>query len=170
MKNYLQIILFSAFIFFSCSKLTDKEYMDAAVQYENSGNISDAIINYQKLVDEYPDSELAPEALVKQAALYHENKVKNIDKIESLKKAAEILISVSEKYPESKQAPSSLFMAGFIYANDIKDFKKAKEIYNTFLKKYPGDELASSAKDELEFMGLPPEEILNRKMTSSQTQ
>ena len=81
MKNYLQIILFSAFIFFSCSKLTDKEYMDAAVQYENSGNISDAIINYQKLVDEYPDSELAPEALVKQAALYHENKVKNIDKI-----------------------------------------------------------------------------------------
>jgi TolA-binding protein len=170
MKNSLQTIILSTLIFFSCSKLTDKEYMEIAVQYEQSGNIPEAVINYQKLIDEYPGSDMAPEALVKQATLYHENKVKNIAAVESYKKAAELFISVSEKYSDSEQAPSSLFMAGFIYANDIKDFNKAKEIYNKFLKKYPGDELASSAKDELEFMGLPPEEILKRKITSNQTQ
>lgn len=166
MIKILQFVVLTSFIFFSCSNTSDKEYMEMASENIKNGNTSEAILNYQKIIDEYPESVLAPEALVKQASLYHENKIKNINYMESFNKAADIFISVSEKYPDSEQAASSLFMAGFIYANDIQDFTKAKAVYSMFLKKYPGDELASSAKEELEYMGLSPEEILRKKISS----
>jgi len=164
MKKILQIVFLIGFVFYSCSKISDKEYMKMASEKVEKGNISEAISDYNKLLDEYPESELAPEAIIKQAALYHENKVKNISPKEALNKAADLFISVSEKYPQSEQGPSSLFMAGFIYANEILDYNKAKEVYNLFLKKYPEHELAASAKEELEFMGLTPDEILKKKI------
>ncbi|RPI75729.1 MAG: outer membrane protein assembly factor BamD [Ignavibacteriales bacterium] len=200
MNKIFQLLVLSLIMFFSCGKTSDKEYTQMAEEnikegntseailnyqkvldeypeskiipkvlaeqaslYQENGNISEAILNYQKIAEEYPESDLAPEAIVKQASLYHENKVKNINRIESFETAANLFLTVSEKYPESEQAPSSLFMAGFIFANDIQDFTRAKAVYNMFLNKYPGDELASSAKEELEYMGLTPEEILRKK-------
>jgi TolA-binding protein len=169
MKRIFQLIVITAIILFGCGKTSDKEYMKLASENIEKGNMSEAISAYQKLVDEYPESELAPEAIVKQAALYHENKVNNIHRLESLNKAADLFISVSEKYPESEKAPSSLFMAGFIYANEIQDYTKAKAIYNLFLKKYPENELANAAKEELDNMGLTPEEILQKKLSAQDT-
>lgn len=166
MKRFYQLIVLSGIMFIACSKTSDKEYMQIASDNVEKGSISEAILNYQKVIEEYPESDLAPEAIVKQAALYHENKVKNMNQEEALNKAADLFISVSEKYPQSDQAPSSLFMAGFIFANDIQDFTKAKAIYNLFLQKYPDDELADDAKEELENMGLTPEEILEKKISA----
>ena len=166
MRKNLLFIVFIGFIFFSCSKTSDKEYMEMADQKIENGNVSEAISDYQKLVEEYPESELAPEAIVMQATLYHENKVKNISRTESLIKAADLFVSVSEKYPENEKAPSSLFMAGFIYANELQDYTKAKAVYNLFLKKYPDNELASSANEELKNLGLTPEEILKKKIAA----
>ncbi len=151
-----------------CSKTSDKEYFDKAAESVKSGNISEAVSSYQKLANEYPESKLAPDALVKEAALYHDNKVKNISKEESLKKSVEIFKSVAEKYPRNEQAPQSLFMAGFIYANELNNYDEATKIYNLFLEKYPDNELASSAKDELDNMGLTPEQILKKKIETSQ--
>lgn len=163
-KKLLFVIIISV-SFFSCSKTSDKDYMEMASEKEKEGKISEALSDYSKLVAEYPESELASEAIIKQASLYHENKVKDISRKEALTKAAELFISVSEKYPENEKAPSSLFMAGFIYANEIMDFNKAKEVYNLFLKKYPEHELSSSAKEELNNMGLTPDEILKKKIS-----
>ena len=163
-KKLLFVIIISL-TFFTCSKTSDKDYMKMASEKEKEGKISEALSDYSKLVAEYPESELASEAIIKQASLYHENKVKNISRKEALTKAAELFISVSEKYPENEKAPSSLFMAGFIYANEIMDFNKAKEVYNLFLKKYPEHELSSSAKEELNNMGLTPDEILKKKIS-----
>ena len=163
-KKLLFVIIISL-TFFTCSKTSDKDYMKMASEKEKEGKISEALSDYSKLVAEYPESELASEAIIKQASLYHENKVKNLSRKEALTKAAELFISVSEKYPENEKAPSSLFMAGFIYANEIMDFNKAKEVYNLFLKKYPEHELSSSAKEELNNMGLTPDEILKKKIS-----
>jgi len=165
MRKKLLFIVLISFVFFTCSNTSDKEYMKMASEKVEKGNISEAISDYNKLIDEYPESELAPEAIIKQASLYHENKVKNISLKEALNKAAELFISVSEKYPRNEKAPSSLFMAGFIYANEVPDYNKAKEVYNLFLKKYPEHELASSAKEELDNMGLTPDEILKKKIS-----
>ncbi|OGU71967.1 MAG: hypothetical protein A2V93_05860 [Ignavibacteria bacterium RBG_16_34_14] len=165
MKKIFQLIILIGFVFYSCSKMSDKEYMKSASEKVEKGNISEAISDYNKLVDEYPESELAPEAIIKLAALYHENKVKNISRKDALIKSADLFISISEKYPQIEKAPSSLFMAGFIYANEVLDYIKAKEIYTLFLKKYPEHELTSSAKEELDNMGLSPDEILKKKIS-----
>ena len=168
MKKELSVFMIIIFLLFGCSKTSDKEYLDKASEDIKNGNISEAIIAYEKLVEEYPESDLAAEALVKEATLYHSNMVKNISKEESLKKAADIFYSVAEKYPKSKQAPQSLFMAGFIYANELQNYEGAKKAYNLFIKKYPGHDLSASAKDELENMGLTPDEILKRKTATSE--
>jgi len=168
MKKVLSVFAIIIFLFTGCSKISDKSYLDKAAESAKNGNISEAISFYEKLVNEYPESKLAPEALVKEATLYHDYKAKNIFKEEPLRKAAEIFRSVAEKYPESKQGPQSLFMAGFIYANELQDYDEATKTYNFFIEKYPDNELAASAKDELENMGLSPEEILKKKTASSE--
>jgi outer membrane protein assembly factor BamD (BamD/ComL family) len=166
MKKLLYLFIFYIFISFSCDSASDKEYMKSASGKVEKGDISEAISDYQKVVNEFPDSELAPEAIVRQASLYHDNKVKNVKHIEALNKAADLFFSVSDKYPESEQAGASLFMAGFIYANELQDYTKAKAVYNLFLKKYPRHELADDATEELENIGLTPEEILQKKITA----
>ena len=54
----------------------------------------------------------------------------------------------------------SLFMIGYLSANQLGDNTKAKRIYNEFLEKYPDDELVSSVKFELQNIGKRPEEII----------
>jgi TolA-binding protein len=168
MKKVLSVFAIVIFLLAGCSKTSDKGYLNKAAESVKNGDISEAVSSYEKLVNEFPDSKLAPEALVKEAALYHDNKIKDISKEESLRKSAEIFKSIAEKYPKSEQAPSSLFMAGFIYANDIKDYDNAIKTYKLFLEKYPDNQLASSAKDEIDNMGLSPEQILKKKIETSE--
>ena len=64
-----------------------------------------------------------------------------------------------EKYPDSKYAVQSLFMIGFIYANNIKDLEKAKEYYSKFIEKHPDSELVTSVQWELDHLGEDINEI-----------
>ena len=54
-------------------------------------------------------------------------------------------------------------MAGFILANELKEFKEAGKMYNLYIQKYPNGELADDAKIELQNLGKSPEEILSHK-------
>lgn len=56
-------------------------------------------------------------------------------------------------YPKSDRAAKSLFMTGFICANYTNELEKAGTIYKKFLEKYPKNELAESAKSEIEMLG-----------------
>lgn len=160
-------ILFLLFIpiifFFGCSSKSDKEYLKTAEDNVKSNNISEAIESYKTLVDNYPKSDLAPEALYQMASLYQNNLVKNLSKKESLEKSVQIYRSVFDKYPESKKAPLALFMSGFILANELNNYDEASKTYNLFLKKYPDHELSTSAREELKHLGLSPDEILKQK-------
>jgi TolA-binding protein len=53
-------------------------------------------------------------------------------------------------------------MLGFIYANELNNYEKAKIYYQKFLERYPNSELAISAKFELENLGRKPEEIIKK--------
>jgi len=55
-------------------------------------------------------------------------------------------------------------MAGFIYANELQNYKEAEILYKQFLNEYPDNELAPSARAELENLGLSPEEILEKNL------
>ncbi len=164
MKKYLFLVLIPLLII-SCSKTSDQEYFDQAKKLLEEKKTTEAVKSLEALVNEYPDSEIAPAALVQLAQIYQNQLDKNIKPAESFEKAEKYFMQVYEKYPDSEEAPKALFMSGFILANDLQNYDKATTSYNLFLEKYPSHPLAASAKEELDNMGLTPEEILKRTET-----
>ncbi len=167
MKNLtlFSVLLFGIFLT-GCSKKSDKDYMDMANKSLKQNNIVQAVDSYNKLIDEYPNSEKAPDAMFQLATLYQNNLVKNISGQESLEKAVKLFKTLNEKYPDSRLAPKALFMSGFVLANDIHDFNRATVVFRNFLQKYPNNELTASAREELNNMGMTPAEILEKKKDS----
>lgn len=164
MKKYLLLVLITMFII-SCSKTSDQEYFDQANKFVKENKINDAIKSFESLVSDYPESDIAPKALVQLAQLYQNQLVEKLKSSESFDKAEKYFVQVYEKYPDSEEAPKALFMSGFILANDLKKYDEATARYKLFLEKYPSHPLAVSAKEELDNMGLSPEEILKRTET-----
>ena len=164
MKSALSLILV-AFIFISCSsKKSDEELFNEAKTNTEDGKIPEAVASYEELLKEYPDSKTAPEALTNIAAIYQNKLVKNISETESLVEAAKFFRQIYDDYPESEFAPMGLFMAGFVLANELNMYNEATENYNLFMETFPDHELAASAKEELDNMGLTPEEILQKNI------
>jgi hypothetical protein len=78
---------------------------------------------------------------------------------------------VYTEYPNGLNSSKALFMLGFLNANHLNNFEKAKTYYQEFLDKYPEHELADGAKFEVENMGKNPDEIpflLDEKETDAQ--
>lgn len=164
MKYFILSALLSGIIFVNgCSSKSADDFMMAAHESVMKNNISEAINNYESVVNKFPKSLEAPEALFQIATLYQNKMVKNLSDKESFKKAETTFREVFDKYPNDKRAPMALFLSGFILANDLKNFEGATSAYNLFLQKYPQNELATSAKEELENMGLSPDQILQKK-------
>ncbi len=158
----LVFLSFVMLLIWGCGK-SDTAYMQEAKANLKKQNYSDAAQAFKSLVNKYPNSKLAPDALFQLASMYRNNMIKDISKDESLNYAAEFYGEIASKYPKYSKAPDALFMQGFIYDNDLKDYDRAKDSYNLFLQKYPENQLAQSVKEELKYMGVPAEEILKRK-------
>lgn len=56
-------------------------------------------------------------------------------------------------YPKSPLCAQSQFMIGYIYANHIQEYDKARQAYVTYLEKYSDDEMVKDAKWELDHLG-----------------
>ncbi len=156
-------LLLSLVLLNGCGKKSDTDYMNIAKEGIAKNNTADAVAAYQSLVKDYPNSPLAPEALFQLATLYQNKMVKDVPSTESLQKAVGLFRSIFDKYPGDKLAPKALFMSGFIQANELKAYPEATGSFNLFLQKFPNNELATSAKEELDNMGLTPEQILQKK-------
>ena len=74
-------------------------------------------------------------------------------------KSAKLYQKLLKDYPESRHYASSLFMLGFLYANNINDINKARTYYNEFLEKFPDHELADDVEFELKNLGKPITDI-----------
>ncbi len=146
------------------SKKSDKELFDEAQKNLKEDKVPEAVMAFNEIVNDHSDSELAPEALSQLASLYQNKMVKSLSEKENLEKAIELFEKLHDQYPASTYAPSGLFMAGFIYANELQNFGEAEKLYKQFLQEYPDDELAASAQAELDNLGLSPEEILLKNM------
>lgn len=74
-----------------------------------------------------------------------------------------------KKYPHSRQVPQCMFMVGYLYANHLADYQKARKVYETFLTKYPNDPLVKDARWELSHLGQDVNAIpeLNELLQSS---
>ena len=109
------ILILGSLLYMSCSaKLSEDEYYQKAKQEYGKNHYQQAIENFKK---------------------------------------------ITEYYPNGKRAPESLFMLGFIYANDLKKYDLAKQYYTEFIKKYPKNELVDDAQYEIENLGKDPNEL-----------
>ena len=73
-----------------------------------------------------------------------------------------------ERFPESQFAPKSLFMSGFIYANNLQDFENARKCYEQFLQNYPDNELAVSVQWEVENLGTDVNKLIGGESSSAE--
>lgn len=167
MKSFSLIILIGLLVL-SCSSKSDKEYFSESKKLLEENKIPESISGFEKVVNDFPESELAPQALIQLAGIYHSKKIPALSPRISLERADSLFYLVFQKYPDSDDAPLGLFMAGFIQANELGDYQRATATYNTFLNKYPDHEMAISAKQELDNMGLTPDEILRKKLTKQE--
>jgi outer membrane protein assembly factor BamD (BamD/ComL family) len=162
MKNFL-FFLIPALIFTACSSKTAEEYLKTAEENVKNNNITEAVQQYEALVNEFPGNENSAEALYQLAVLHHNKMVPEIPSTLSMEKASDYYKRLQEKFPSDSRAPMALFMSAYIKANELKNYPEATELYNKFISKYPKHDLASSASQELEIMGLSPDEVLKKK-------
>jgi TolA-binding protein len=161
--SILSALFIGSILLAGCSSKSSKDYMKAAKEDMMKKNITEAISNYETVVKDFPESSEAPEALFQIASLYQNKMVKDLSDKDCFQKASDTFRAVFDKYPKYEKAPMALFLSGFILANDLKDYDAATSTYNLFLEKYPDDQLATSAREELDNMGLSPDQILKKK-------
>ena len=161
-RSLLLIVI--GILFVQCSGKNDQEYYESAMELIKESKFDEAIIEFNELIENYPISHLVADSYFEMGKIYHGKMIKSLSEIESLEQAVEYYGLVANKYPDSPNAPKSLFMVGFIQANELKQLDKAKETYNKFIEKYPKDELVNSAQAELDNLGMSPEEILMQKL------
>lgn len=161
----LVVLVTAVFLFAGCSKKSNTDYIKSAEANLKNNKIQEAIADLETFVKENPENEKAPDALTKLASIYQNKMLKNLPANESLEKAVQTYRQIFDTYPNSTKAPTALFMSAFILANELQKFHPAEMSYRLFLQKYPNHELANSAREELNNLGLSPEEILKKKNT-----
>jgi TolA-binding protein len=134
-----------------------------AKQFVEQEKPDEAAKLYRQIVEEWPQSPEAPLALYELAQLHSNNLIEAKNKRENLERAVEYYERLHADYPNHEKAPLALFSVGFIQNNELQDYDAATRSYNKFIEEYPNHELVASAKDELEFMGMSPEDILKQK-------
>jgi outer membrane protein assembly factor BamD (BamD/ComL family) len=107
---------------------------------------------YQKVAQEDPKSEAAPEYLFKAADLSI-----NVQKPE---KTILLFDEILANYPDYKKAPTALFLKAFVYDDQLHDYVNAKKYYELFLEKYPNNEFTDDAEISLKNLGKTPEELI----------
>lgn len=75
-------------------------------------------------------------------------------------KALSIYDWIEEKYPDFEKTPTTMFLKGFMLENDLNNKQKAKEVYNTFLAKYPNHDLADDIKFLIQNIDKSDKEIM----------
>ncbi len=121
-----------------------------------------ALRDFELLTQNYPNSKLLTATYFELGKLYHGKVLKEIPVDESYRTAVDFYKKVFNRDKNFHDAPQALFMAGFLEANELNDYKAAKATYNLFIKSYPNHELAESARTELKTLGISPEDILKR--------
>ena len=120
---------------------------------DNPKQIERITANINQFIAKYPKDSLASKYLFELARI-HQSRGEYKDAVASLER-------ILKDFPEAKECGSSVFMEGFIYANLLNDYDKAKIKYQLYLDRY-GKENEKMAKDvqlELNNLGKSADEI-----------
>lgn len=162
MQKFLLTLLIAGLII-GCSGTTDDDIYNEAKSKYDQGNYAETLQEYERLIKEFPNTKYRAKALFEIGKLYHGQVVKSLTREQNYDRAIKNYSKVYKEFPDSSQAPNSLFMIGFLKANELQQLDSARYYYNLFIEKYPENEMAVSAKAEIENLGVPAEEILKQK-------
>ena len=144
--TFTLMILFSLV---SCSRKSDTELYTDAKAAEAIKDFQKAVELYEQVVDRFPTVATAESSLVRLSVIYNND-------IKDPRKAIDTYRRCYTMFPSSKQAPTMLFLSGFVFNNELHMLDSARIVYQIFLQKYPDNDLAASAKYELETLGKDP--------------
>ncbi len=68
---------------------------------------------------------------------------------------------ITTYYPNHKHAPMALFLKGFLLENDLKNPDKAKEIYQSFIDRYPNNAMVNDVKFLISNIGKSDKQIID---------
>jgi len=150
-KQHITILIVILITGCDIFKSAEDLYSEAEAK-RNKGYSIEAIELLKKITNKFSDHDKASKAQYLKAEIYYRD-------LRDFSKAIDEYGTLRQKYPESPQVPFSLFMQGFIYANMLSDFEKARKYYEEFLNKFSNHELAQSVTFELKYLGLEIQEI-----------
>lgn len=171
MKKALEIMLFAllAFGMSACGekgkKLTKDDLKKAeATLFNEDQTMNEAMApkvaeQYIRFVEQNPNDASSP------LWLYHALEI-NVQ-MKNAEKSTELCEKLLAMYPDSKWAPSSLFLLGsFVYNDQLNDTAMAHATFQRLIDTYPESDLVDDAKKSIEYLGLTPDEIMTLFMMS----
>lgn len=133
-------------------QINDKEaVLRSSTTIDNTAALS-LISLYADFAKNYPDDKDIPDYLFKAGEISSAIKQSN--------QAINFFKEVCAKFPEDKKAKHALFLQGFVYETQLKDYAKAKEAYEQVIAKYPNDKMADDAKASIQYLGKSDEELI----------
>ncbi len=82
--------------------------------------------------------------------------------IRNFRKALDIYDRILLHFKSFDKTPQALFLKAFTLDNDLKQYDKAKQFYESFLTQYPKDEFADDTQFLLENLGKSDDEIIKK--------
>lgn len=162
MKRIFNLLIVPVIIITSCSSpgnnlessiksMEDTLFADETKMIDRD-KARELIKMYVQFADENPDDADTPNTLFKAGDLSMN--------LNMPRQAIQIFDRIMNNYPNFEKTPQCLFLKGYIFENDLKDLKMAKQIYEEFLVKYPDDEFADDAQISIQHLGKSPEELI----------
>ncbi len=160
MKNVS--IAFCLLVLIACTNTRVKQEnaineMEKTVYSDSTGRLDPAVAaklvdDYMAFVDAYRNDSVSARYLFKAAEL-----ASGLGKNE---RALELFARYCGEYPETEKAPVALFLQGFIYDDQLKEFGQADKFYTEFLEKYPQHSLANDVAVLKRNLGKSDEELI----------
>jgi len=155
--RFVVVLLAVVIVVSGCTRPTKDELWQGAVEAQKRGDFDESIEAYERLLEAYPKSDRAPEAMYAIGTIYQSHKGEPNKAIEAYRRLV-------KEFPAHATAPSAAFLIGFIYNNDLKNIDSARLAYQDFLAKYPDNSMAASARFELSTLGKDAGDILKEQV------
>ncbi|MBM4162125.1 MAG: tetratricopeptide repeat protein [Ignavibacteria bacterium] len=127
-----------------CAKeLSEQEILEKAIDHQRNREYDDALASFQMLVDRFPKSPNAPEALYAMGLIYQDHK-------RDFVKADTVFKRLVDSYPDDPTASGAAYLRAVLLWRDLKRPNEAQKAYEEFLKRYPNAAMASSGRAELD--------------------
>ena len=112
------------------------------IKYFKEKNFAQAGLEFQKVLEKYPESKWADNAQFGLGLIYEE--------LGEYQKAVEELGKVVTNYPKADKASNALFGIGEIYERKLKNNSQAIDAYQKLTDDYPGSRWAPMARERIE--------------------